>query len=229
MAADAASTAARRVLEALDQRLAALEREPLTADARRASRQLLRLMPPGPDDFVRSCDALMESGRWLAFWLVTAFIKARGDLYRHRYLDSYRNWLQTHATGWGRCDVLCYRVLNPMVEAFRPVLEETRCWARSRLVYVRRAAAVSLIRSGGRGFVVAVAPDHVFEICQLLRADHEPHVQKGIGWLLKYAYLSYPEPVVGYLEANVRQLSRTSFRYALEKMDPQLRARLMNL
>ncbi|MFO8033720.1 MAG: DNA alkylation repair protein [Candidatus Bipolaricaulota bacterium] len=48
-----------------------------------------------------------------------------------------------------------------------------------------------------------------------------------IGWLLKYAYLSYPTETVAYLEANVASLSRTAFRYALEKMPPSLRGRLM--
>ncbi|MGM0410633.1 MAG: DNA alkylation repair protein [Bacillota bacterium] len=101
-------------------------------------------------------------------------------------------------------------------------------WAESEKIYVRRAAPVSLLEST-RSFKVNVSFSKVLEITEILKDDNEIHVQKGVGWLLKYAYLSYPEDVYKYLENNVKNLSRTIFRYALEKAPANEKEELMNL
>ena len=68
-----------------------------------------------------------------------------------------------------------------------------------------------------------------FYICDNLKYDKHLHIQKGLGWLLKYTYLTYPEEVEKYLRDNVSILSRTTFRYALEKINSSLLNELMKL
>ena len=68
--------------------------------------------------------------------------------------------------------------------------------------------------------------DYISNINLLLKLNH---IQKGLGWLLKYAYLTYPNEVEKYLRDNVDILSRTTFRYALEKMPKDLRNMMMHL
>lgn len=53
--------------------------------------------------------------------------------------------------------------------------------------------------------------------------------KKGLGWLLKYSYLTYPSEIEKYLRNNIDILSRTTFRYSLEKMPNDLKIELMKL
>ena len=63
----------------------------------------------------------------------------------------------------------------------------------------------------------------------MLKEDKHIHIQKAIGWVLKYSYLTYPKETVKYLNDNVTILSRTTFRYALEKMPKDLKDKMMKL
>jgi len=191
-------------------------------------RRLYRSMPADADAFVKVCDELMDKGPPPSFWIVTLWIKKNGDLYERRYFSVYEKWLFAHTTSWGRCDILCGRVLNPMMERYPDLRSHVLKWAESPQTYVRRAAAVSLIESS-RSFAVNVGFPEVEAVCERLKHDDEFYVRKGVGWLLKYAYLAHPDETVSYLEKNVDELSRTTFRYALVKMPEGLRRRLMSL
>jgi len=103
-----------------------------------------------------------------------------------------------------------------MVEKHPQLFEEIMKWADSTKTYVRRAVPVCLLEST-RSFKVNYPFEKVLEVVEKLKDDNEIHVQKGVGWLLKYAYLSYPDEVYHYLKDNVDSLPRVIFRYALEK------------
>lgn len=186
-------------------------------------------MPADPESFVAACDELVSSGNWRAFWLVTLWIKRRQSAYELAYFDVYQKWLLENIHSWGACDVFCYRVLNPMIEKFPQLFDAALTWAHSEKVYVRRASAVCLIQSTRASFRVNAEFNRVETICDLLKDDPHIHIQKAVGWLLKYAYLTFPGEVEGYLRANLSTLSRTTFRYALEKMPPATRVDFMRL
>jgi 3-methyladenine DNA glycosylase AlkD len=192
-------------------------------------RRLYKEMPGGDDPFIEECDRLVCTGNWSCFWLVTLWIKRRQNVYELKYFPTYRRWLLEHIHSWGACDVYCYRVLNPMVEKFPRLFEQALQWAHSDQVYVRRASAVCLIQSTRYTFRVNVGFEKVHTICELLKSDPHLHIQKAVGWLLKYAYLTYPDQVQAYLRANLSSLSRTTFRYALEKTGPAVRSEFMRL
>lgn len=213
-------------LERVKAELASLPERATPRQVDALERRLYRDMPMDSEAFVRLCDGVMRLGCGRGFWMVTVWVKKRGDVYRRVFFPVYERWLLDHTDRWGTCDVLCYRVLNPMMERFPELRGRLVAWADDPRTYVRRAAAVAVIRSHG-SFTVSVPFAEVEAICDRLKADREPHVEKAIGWLLKYAYLSYPTETVAFLEANVASLSRTTFRYALEKMPPSLRDRLM--
>ncbi len=191
-------------------------------------RRVYRMMPDEADAFVDVCDALIGSGLSPSFWIVTLWIKKRGDLYQRAYFGVYEKWLFEHTNSWGRCDLLCGRVLNPMMERHPDLRIHLLAWADSPQTFVRRAAAVSLIESS-RSFAVNVGFPEVEAVCERLKHDDAFYVRKGVGWLLKYAYLAHPDETLSYLEENVHELSRTTFRYALVKMPHELRQRLMSL
>lgn len=216
------------MLQELKTEIEALSKVTVSRDFQRIERRLYRTLPEDTDAFVNLCDQLMRLDVALSFWLVTVWVKRRGDLYQRKYFATYERWLLEHTDRWGRCDALCGRVLNPMMERFPELRSHLREWAGSPRTYVRRAAPVSLIQST-QSFAVNVGFADVEAVCELLKHDKELHVQKGMGWLLKYTYLAHPEETVAYLERNVSILSRTTFRYALIKMPQDLKRRLMAL
>lgn len=192
-------------------------------------RKLYKLMPVDVDSFIACCDELVSSDYWHVFWLVTLWIKRKQTAYQLKYFDTYQKWLYKNIHSWGACDVFCYRVLNPMLENFPQLFSNALTWAHADQVYVRRASAVCLLQSTNASFRVNAEFQKVKTICDLLKADPHIHIQKALGWLLKYAFLTYPTEVEAYLRENPTALSRTTFRYALEKMPPCERAEFMSL
>lgn len=178
-------------------------------------------------DFFDLFDKILKQDKEESFILMTLLVKKR-SLYEMDYFHYYEKWLFNYVDSWGKCDAYCYRVLNPMIEKYNELYNNIVNWSKSDKVYVRRASLVCFIISKSN-FSVDYNLDKIFYICNSLKYDKHIHIQKGLGWLLKYTYLTYPEEIKKYLKDNVNILSRTTFRYALEKMDSSLRNELMKL
>ncbi len=193
----------------------------------KVARRVYASLPDEDDQLIELFDFLLSKREWKIFWLITQWIK-RKELYQHEFMTYYENWLYNYVDSWGSCDIFCYRVLNPMVERYPELFKKVMEWTDSDKTYVRRAAPVSLLEST-RSFKVNYRIEKVFEVSDKLKHDSEIHVQKGVGWLLKYAYLSYPNHIYNYLIDNVDNLPRVIFRYALEKVPDEVRQEMMKL
>lgn len=191
------------------------------------ARKIYPLLPLNPEDTIKLFHSIVSKGEWRLFYLVTLWIK-RKELYLLDDFIYYQEWLFHYIDTWGSCDVFCYRVLNPMIVRYPTLYRNLLEWTESTRIYVRRAAAVSFLESG-KSFKVRSPISQVLSIVERLKFDDELHVQKGIGWLLKYTYLTYPEEVHSYLFENVSTLSRVTYRYALEKAPKSIRDELMAL
>lgn len=178
-------------------------------------------------DFFELFDEILKNNREEPFLLMTILIKKR-KLYEFNYFNFYEKWLFNYVDSWGKCDTYCYRVLNPMIELYPELYSNILNWSKSDKIYVRRASLVCFIISKA-DFSVDYDLNKLLYICDSLKDDKHIHIQKGLGWLLKYAYLTYPNEIENYLRNNADVLSRTTFRYALEKMDLSLRNELMKL
>jgi len=193
----------------------------------KVARNIYPLLPSENKKVMELFDFLVSTEEWKIFWLVTKWIKRKG-LYKLEYMSYYERWLYNYIDSWGTCDVFCYRVLNPMLEKHSQLFENVIKWSDSSKTYIRRAAAVSLLEST-QSFKVNYSFEKVLMVVEKLKNDKELHVQKGVGWLLKYSYLSYPNEVYKYLKNNVDNLSRIIFRYALEKAPKSIKTELMSL
>ena len=174
------------------------------------------------------CETLIASCDSDLFAVATLWIKRRKTVIDLKHFPRVEGWLYRYIDGWGRCDQFCYRVLNPFVDKYPELFTHVMKWTRAEQTYVRRAAPVSLIRIGV-GIRVKTKFDRVLQVVEVLRGDTHPHIQKGIGWLLKYAYQPYPQEVLDYLSSNATMLSRTTYRYALELVPEEVRADMMRL
>ncbi len=197
-----------------------------TAELRRLASQAAREYRGASleiDELLEIADALWESGvveeRALAVLILSKFhrrLERRHWQHFDGWVDSLNNWAET--------DCLCCDLLAHLLEAEPQLVGRLTAWTRSRNRWRRRAAAVGLVRHARRG-------DHhdaAFAICDRLAEDRDDMVEKAIGWLLKEASRTQPQTVADYLLHNIHRLSRTTVRYACEKLPAKLRDRVMS-
>ncbi len=191
---------------------------------RKMSAQYFRKVRRKPkDEIFQLCKDLLKSGNWLE--RVVAFDWAF-RLRRHYEKTDYHlleSWLKGHVDGWGSCDNFCTHAFGAFILQFPEFLPKLKEWAKSSNRWVRRASAVILIYPIRRMKYL----DNVFEIADSLLMDQDVMVQKGYGWMLKEASNRYPEKVFNYVMKHKKEMPRTSLRYAIEKLPPELRKEAM--
>lgn len=171
------------------------------------------------------CDKLFELESFYYFSIATYLIKDNECYKNKENFMKFICWAEMSINTWGKCDQYCYRVLNPTLEEFPELFEKVLLWQKSENVYLKRAIPVSLIHSS-TSFSVHLPFSFVEEAVFLLCKEEHIHIQKGIGWLLKYAYLTYPEETMNLLITNYKILPCTVISYAMEKMDDEDKQRI---
>jgi len=145
------------------------------------------------------------------------------DQYEENDFPTFEKWLQNYVNNWAKCDTLCNHTIGSIVERYPRFIANLKEWTQSDNRWVRRAAAVTLIIPAKKGKFLA----DIFEISDSLLRDADDMVQKGYGWLLKDASITCRDKVFDYIMRNRQAMPRTSLRYALEKMPPDLRKQAM--
>ncbi len=147
-------------------------------------------------------------------------------------LDHARTWLEEAVTNWAQCDDLCLKLLYPFFLGHLDLIPRTQEWLHLDSPWARRAANVAVVKFVRRkvGRTIYELPvEHVLDNCTRLMHDEDDYVQKGCGWLLKVTAGVHPEEVADFLSRWHAEMSRPTFRYAVEKMEPARRAELMAL
>ncbi len=97
--------------------------------------------------------------------------------------------------------------------------------ARSPVVWERRIAVVAthrLIRAGQTA--------DTYRLAVALRADQEDLVHKAIGWMLREAgHRVDQDELLRFLDVYAPELPRTTLRYAVERLPPDVRRRYRHL
>ena len=135
----------------------------------------------------------------------------------------FERWINNYITNWAACDTLCNHTVGTFVEMYPSYISGLKQWAISKNRWVKRASAVSLIVPARKGMFL----DDIFTIAGILHSDPDDMVQKGYGWMLKAASQAHQEEVFNYVMKHKATMPRTSLRYAIEKMPPELKARAM--
>jgi len=158
--------------------------------------------------------------------------KAVGVLLLSRYAKSYdgsllatiHKWLATgHCSNWATTDLLSTTVLTELLRRYPHLLGSLAIWARSDSLWVRRAAAVSLILLARRGEHLNTA----YTIAEALLDDGEDLMHKAVGWLLRECGKTDARRLEAFLRAQGTRIPRTALRYAIERFTPDLRKRLL--
>lgn len=195
------------------------------ADLRRILRELYRLVRkawgvPEALDFAERL--LAERGieeRTLGIELLGRFHRT----FTPQVLKRARRWLATNrCDNWALTDDLSIRVLAPLLVRWPRLVRSLEWWGRSHNLWVRRAAAVSLVPLARRGEHL----DSSYRVATTLLPDREDLVRKATGWLLREAGRTDPARLEAYLLRQGPRASRTTLRYATERF-PAAKRRLL--
>ena len=130
----------------------------------------------------------------------------------------FESWLDRVST-WADHDALVQYLLGPMIARDESLLKLPPRWAKSKNRWHRRAAAVSLIHSTRqhKNF------DRIQLVTEMLLADDDDMVQKGLGWLLREAAKFNREQTVPYLMRIRERAPRLVLRTACETLPQEVR------
>lgn len=96
--------------------------------------------------------------------------------------------------------------------------------AKSRILWERRIAIVATF-----AFIRAGEYDETLRISEILLKDGHDLIHKAVGWMLREVGKRSIGTEKRFLDTYVRQMPRTTLRYAIEKFPPEIRAHYLHL
>jgi len=166
------------------------------------------------------CEKLFQSGYLEESFIACDLSYSLRKNYSIDDFNVFENWISSYVNNWATCDTLCNHSVGELLEQF-PILVENLIekWTISENRWMKRAAAVSLIIPARKGKFL----NEIIKISNILLLDKDDLVQKGYGWLLKVSSEKHLDTIFNYVVKNRSIMPRTSLRYAIEKMTPELK------
>jgi 3-methyladenine DNA glycosylase AlkD len=196
-----------------------------TADLRRAARRCRREILTEHDfAFLVSVADRLFSGRVLEEKIVAVFLLEKMDAqFGNREFKLFESWLD-RISSWADHDALVHDLIAPMIAAKPSRVKDAFRWAKSPNRWHRRAACVALIR-GARAKMFF---PEVVKLSDVLLADGDDMVQKGLGWLLRETAKYDAKRTVPYLMKIRARAPRLVLRTACETLPSAVRNKILN-
>ena len=182
-----------------------------------------RVKMMGKEAVFALCETLWQSGMLEESFIACHWSYAMRKQFNAEDFAVFDRWVHQYVSNWASCDTLCNHTIGTLVDMYPVLLKDLRRWAKSENLWVRRAAAVTLIVPARRGKFLA----DILAIADILLIDRDDLVQKGYGWMLKAASAAHQQAVFDYVMAHRDVMPRTALRYAIEKMPAALRSQAM--
>ncbi|HNW57612.1 MAG TPA: DNA alkylation repair protein [Bacteroidales bacterium] len=169
------------------------------------------------------CEELWKSGYMEESFIACNWSYSVSKQYEPDDFKIFERWVNNYVTNWASCDTLCNHSVGTFIEMYPEYISGLKKWAKSENRWVKRASSVTLIIPARHGKFL----NDIFEIADILHSDPDDMVQKGYGWMLKAASQAHQKEVFDYVMSRKKTMPRTSLRYAIEKMPPELRSKAM--
>jgi 3-methyladenine DNA glycosylase AlkD len=195
-----------------------------TADLRRAAVRVRRQIQKerGLDFLVEVADQLFL-GSVLEEKIVALFLLEKLDAeFGDSEYQLFESWLG-RIISWADHDALVHYLIAPMVAAKPARLKTVFRWAKSADRWHRRAACVALIRGAREKMFFR----EIIQLADLLLADEDDMVQKGLGWLLRESAKHDAKRTVAYLMKIRGRASRLVLRTACETLPATMRKQVL--
>jgi 3-methyladenine DNA glycosylase AlkD len=195
-----------------------------TADLRRAAVRCRREIRKerGLDFLIDVADHLF-SGAALEEKVAAVFLLEQLDgEFGDREFKLFESWLD-RISSWADHDALVHDLIAPMIAAKTVRAKALFRWARSPNRWHRRAACVALIRGARAGMFFP----EIKKLSDLLLADEDDMVQKGLGWLLRETAKFDAKRTVPYLMKIRGRAPRLVLRTACETLPVAMKRRIL--
>jgi 3-methyladenine DNA glycosylase AlkD len=134
----------------------------------------------------------------------------------------FESWL-SRISSWADHDAVVHCLIAPMVVTDPERTRYIFRWAKSRRRWHQRAACVALIRGARKRMFFP----EIKRLADLLLADEDDMVQKGLGWLLRETAKFDPRRTVPYLMRIRKKAPRLVLRTACETLPKNLRSQVL--
>jgi 3-methyladenine DNA glycosylase AlkD len=135
----------------------------------------------------------------------------------------FESWLD-RISNWSDHDGLVHYLVAPMVAAKPARASNVFRWAKSPNRWHRRAACVALIRGARKKMFFP----EIVRLSNLLLADEDDMVQKGLGWLLREAAKYDAKRTVTYLMKIRGHAPRLVLRTACETLPQSAKKKVLS-
>ncbi len=145
------------------------------------------------------------------------------------HFQTFRKWFKAGlVNNWALIDTLALEVLSPYFLNHLDELYLLEGWLKSRDIFLKRAALVSLIKPVRRG----LSPQRVYQL--ILHAVNSEEIDenltgKALGWLLRETGKKDLLSLENFLKENGQEFPRVTIRYALEKFSPERRRYILEI
>ncbi|WP_304593133.1 DNA alkylation repair protein [Photobacterium sp. GB-1] len=178
------------------------------------------------DSTLSVCETLLKQRDWACSIIAYDWAFKMKKQYTPETFTTFQHWLFTYVTDWNDCDDFCTHAFGELLLKYKSLFPKILPWVNHDNFAVRRATAVILIYPMNKKDYSDLFP---LTVANLLQNDEHYLVQKGYGWMLKVLSKHEPETVIKYLTQHRSAMTRTAFRYALEKLDKTTQQKLMAL
>lgn len=150
------------------------------------------------------------------FMLISKFEKTKDKAVKDDIVEFYLNHLQ-HINNWDLVDSSCYKILGRY--AFENQKDELlRTLSDSEEMWHKRIAVVGTMHYVKKGS---------FDLTKEFVTKNMKHthdlMHKANGWLLREMGEKNEAQLINFLNTHYKEMPRTSLRYAIEKLDEDLR------
>eukprot|EP01084_Bolivina_argentea_P172706 299143_1 len=133
--------------------------------------------------------------------------------------------LSNYCNTWATCDGLSSKVIRHMISndktnKYALIIKE---WKNSDCIWIQRCSCVSFVCLARHGNYNNI----IIEICTQCIKNNERFVQLGVGWVLRELSLNDLNLVIKFIKKYYNYFSREALRYAIEKMDNNLKQTLL--
>jgi len=139
------------------------------------------------------------------------------------HISEIADVIENHVYDWATCDGLAGSLMGRMLRRDPTLCKCTYAWKNSGNVWLQRSSCLVYLPTARYG----IHNEQIINTCKVCVKSTERFVQLGVGWVLRELSLADLDLVVNFIKANYDCFSREGLRYAIEKMKPQLRQKLL--
>ncbi len=138
---------------------------------------------------------------------------------RQEIFDTYINHTE-YINNWDLVDLSVYNIVGAhLYDRDKSLLYH---WAQSNNLWEQRMAIVATMY-----FIRKGEYNNTLSIATILLQHHHDLIHKAVGWLLREVGKHNQEVLLHYLDEHYRVMPRTMLRYAIERLNPDMRKKYM--